>query len=82
MVGTASHWAPTEDGVLEREIDEIVRALDDRGCATRDALEVLVGARYWGPGRFRAALREAMSQGRVRRVSHYTYAPEQPRRAG
>jgi hypothetical protein len=29
-----------------------------------------------GPGRFRAALREATSEGRVRRVSLDTYAPE------
>jgi hypothetical protein len=30
MVGTASRWAATAEGELEREIDEIVRAFDSR----------------------------------------------------
>jgi MFS family permease len=75
MVGTASRWAPTAEHDLEREIDEIGRALEERGPTTRDDLEALVGARYWGPGRFRAALRDAASEGRARRVSRDTYAP-------
>jgi len=34
-----------------------------------------VGARYWGPGRFRAALREALDEGTVRRLRGGEYAP-------
>jgi MFS family permease len=75
MVGTASRWAPTAEQDLDREIDEIARALDERGPTTRDELEVLVGGRYWGPGRFRATLREAVLEGRIRRVAHNTYTP-------
>jgi hypothetical protein len=75
MVGTASRWAPTAEQDLEREIEEIARALDERGPTTRDELEALVGARYWGPGRFRAALRDAVLEGRARRLSRDTYAP-------
>ncbi len=35
----------------------------------------MVGARYWGPGRFRAALSEAAYEGRVRRLSRDRYEP-------
>jgi MFS family permease len=75
MVGTASRWAPTAEQDSDREIDAITRALDDHGATDRDQLAELVGARYWGPGRFRAALREAVDEGRAQRLSRTTYAP-------
>lgn len=78
MVGTASRWAPTAEQDLDREIDEIARALDERGVTDRDELAALVGARYWGPGRFRAALRETVNEGRAKRASRDTYAPPEP----
>jgi MFS family permease len=81
MVGTASHWAPAAKEDLDREIDEIARALDERGPTERDELATLVGARYWGPGRFRGALAEAVGEGRARRLSHNTYAPREPSHA-
>jgi len=34
-----------------------------------------VGGRYWGPGRFRGALREAVLDGRVKRLQRDQYAP-------
>jgi hypothetical protein len=75
MVGTAGRWAPTAEQDLDREIDAITRALDERGPMRRDELADLVGARYWGPGRFRAALREAVDEGRAEHLSRATYAP-------
>jgi MFS family permease len=60
---------------LDREIDAIARALHERGETERHELARLVGARYWGPGRFSAAVREAVGEGRVRRVSRSTLAP-------
>ena len=48
------------DEDLGREIGIISRALDENGPANRQTLERLVGGRYWGPGRFRTALREAV----------------------
>ena len=75
MVGTAGRWAPTAEQDLDREIGEVSRALEERGPTNRDDLEALVGARYWGPGRFRAALREAVVEGRAQRLSRDTYAP-------
>jgi hypothetical protein len=75
MVGTAGRWAPTAEQDLDREIEVIARALDEHGPTDRDTLEAFVAARYWGPGRFRAALRQAVDEGRARRVSRNTYAP-------
>jgi hypothetical protein len=64
-----------EEEALDREIEAIARALDEHGALSRRELSRLVGARYWGPGRFSAALREAVAEGRARRVSRSTYAP-------
>jgi len=53
---------------LDREIAIIERALADHGSANRRELSRRVGARYWGPGRFRSALREAIAEGTVKRL--------------
>jgi MFS family permease len=75
MLGTASRWTPALDDDLDREIEVIARALDERGATDREDLSKAVGGRYWGPGRFREALRAAVEEGRARRVSRSTYAP-------
>ena len=64
-----------EEQALDREIDAISRALDEHGETRREELARMVGARYWGPGRFPAAVREAVAEGRARRVSRATLAP-------
>jgi hypothetical protein len=79
MVGTASLSSPQETGVdpnLDEEVETITRTLTSRGPMERDELDEAVGARYWDPlhARFRTALREAVEEGRVRRVAHETYA--------
>jgi MFS family permease len=73
--GTASRLAAAADEDLDREIAIIERALRDHGAVDRDELERLVDGRYWGPGRFRAALREALKEGRALRTSRSVYAP-------
>jgi MFS family permease len=73
--GTASRLAATASQDLDREIEIIARALQEHGALERDELERLVGARYWGPGRFRAALREAVEEGRVVRLPGGVYGP-------
>ncbi len=60
---------------LDREIAAISQALDEHGPTERRDLARLVGARYWGPGRFRAALREAVGDGSARRLSRSTFGP-------
>jgi MFS family permease len=59
---------------LEREVEIIERALREHGPANRRELSRRVGSRYWGPGRFRAALREAVAEERVRRLQRDQFA--------
>ncbi|GAB3893448.1 MFS transporter [Kibdelosporangium lantanae] len=61
-----SHQA--SEKALDEEINAIVRTIADRGALSRDELARATGARYWGPGRFGAALRAAVRSGRVRRL--------------
>ncbi|WP_199430531.1 MFS transporter [Qaidamihabitans albus] len=60
---------------LELEIEMIDHALREHGPTRRETLAEMVGARYWGPGRFGAALRAAVQDGRARRLSRRTYGP-------
>ena len=59
---------------LDHEVSIIDRVLQEQGELERRQLAERVGARYWGPGRFRAALREAVSDGVARRVGRDRYA--------
>src|SRR4051794_8080253 len=61
---------------LDHEIEIISRALREHSELSRDELGRRIGARYWGPGRFRAALRGAVSEGAARRVSRSSYAAD------
>ncbi len=67
--------AASADRALDREIAAIAAALDEHGATERRELVRLVGARYWGPGRFARALDAALDEGRIRRVSGRTYGP-------
>jgi hypothetical protein len=78
MIGTsstASRLAAMARENLDREIEMIARALEEHGPLERDELKRLVGGRYWGPGRFRNALRAAVEEGRARRESRTIYGP-------
>ena len=66
--------APTEVR-LDREVSAIERVLAERDAVERRELAQLVGARHWGPGRFAAALREAVESGRARRLSRNRFGP-------
>jgi hypothetical protein len=61
---------------LDREIGAVSRTLETRAGPTSGAeLARLAGARQWGPGRFKRALRGAVDEGRVRRVGRDAYEP-------
>ena len=49
---------------LEREVAAISQALSERGATERRELARFVGARFWGPGRFSAALGAAVRDGK------------------
>jgi hypothetical protein len=70
--------APVSEQVLDDQILAIQRALDEHGSTERRELATLVGARYWGPGVFREALRQATADGDIRRTSRSSYAPADP----
>jgi MFS family permease len=55
------------DTDLDREVDEILGALDD-GPLPRRELADRTHSRYWGAGRFSTALGTALARGEVRRV--------------
>lgn len=65
---------PAEDPFLETEVAQLVRVLEAGGPLQRHRLALTVGARFWGPGRFRRALHAAVLGGEVRRVGRSTYA--------
>jgi MFS family permease len=58
----------------EREVERIVEVVTQRGTVDRAQLERTLAARYWGPGRFAAALRTALRRGRLRRVGPDRYS--------
>jgi MFS family permease len=67
--------APVEDEPLDTEVGIIARALAEHGETDRRELARVVGARYWGPGRFSTALRTAIEQGEAQAVSRNRIAP-------
>jgi hypothetical protein len=89
MSGRGGGWSPflssssrdREAGelALERESDALERTLSEHGVLSRRELGRLVGCRFWGPGRYGAALRAAVRRGRIRRVRRGRYAPVEER---
>jgi MFS family permease len=73
--GDASHHAAAHERELDREVEEVVRALAENGELSREELRLLVAARDWGPGRYRAAMRAAAAEGRAARSGRHRYGP-------
>jgi HAMP domain-containing protein len=71
--GNASRHAAVSELERDREIEVLCAVLEDLGDCDRDELSRLVEGRTWGPMRFRGALRDAVDEGRVRRVSRTGY---------
>ena len=67
--------APIAAVGLEREVAAIERALAEHGPTERRELATLVGARFWGPGRYAAALRAAVATGHAKRLSRTRFGP-------
>jgi hypothetical protein len=58
-----------------REISLIENLLKDRGELDKDAIGEALGCKYWGPMRFRQALKEGVDRGAFRKVGRNRYAP-------
>jgi MFS family permease len=63
------------DAAVDREVEVIARVLVEHGVTERRELARLVGARFWGPGRFATALQAALRDGRAHRVSRHAFGP-------
>jgi hypothetical protein len=78
-------WAPTtarseyDEDELEywtnREISLIQNLLEERGELPRDEIGETLGCKYWGPLRFRQALKQGVERGAFRKVGPRRYAP-------
>ena len=78
-------WAPTtarseydEEEMqywLDREVSLIENLLNERGELSRDEIGDTLGCKYWGPTRFRTALKEGVERGAFRKVKRNVYAP-------
>jgi MFS family permease len=73
--GTTTRSTAVAEHDLDREIETLSAALEDHGPMPDDELEMTVGGRYWGPRRFRLALRVAVGEGRAVRSSRGVHGP-------
>jgi hypothetical protein len=60
---------------LEREISLIRNLLEDKGELKRDEIGDTLACKYWGPMRFRNALKHGVEQGAFRKVRRGVYGP-------
>ena len=77
-------WAPTtarsaydeeeQEYRMDREVSLIQNLLQERGELSRDEIGETLGCKYWGPMRFRQALREGVNRGAFRKAGSRRYA--------
>lgn len=60
---------------LDREVSLIQNLLQDRGELPRKEIGETLGCKYWGPLRFRRALKEGVERGAFRRTGSGRYGP-------
>jgi hypothetical protein len=60
---------------LQREISLIHNLLQEEGELDRKEIGERLGCKYWGPMRFRAALKQGIERGAFRKSGHNRYAP-------
>lgn len=73
--GSASRDTDENEWWLQREISLIQNLLQEEGEASRKEIGEQLGCKYWGPMRFRAALKAGVERGAFRKSGHNRYAP-------
>jgi hypothetical protein len=73
--GAAGRHAAVSELERDREIELVCSVLEEHGTCERADLSRLVDGGFWGPGRFRAALRDAIDERRERRLPGDSYGP-------
>jgi hypothetical protein len=59
----------------DREVSLIKTLLEEEGELPRKEIGERLGCKYWGPMRFRSALKAGVERGAFRRTSRGRYAP-------
>jgi hypothetical protein len=72
--GTSSRDADENEWWLARELSLIENLLRDKGEMNRKDIGEALGCKYWGPMRFRNALKEGVKRGVLRKTGHNRYA--------
>jgi hypothetical protein len=60
---------------LQRELSLIHNLLEEEGEMERKDIGDRLGCKYWGPLRFRAALKQGVERGAFRKTGRNRYAP-------
>ena len=58
-----------------REVALIKNLLEDRGELDKDTIGDSLGCKYWGPLRFRGALKEGVERGAFKRTARGRFGP-------
>ncbi len=72
---TSSVDADENEWWLRREISLIQNLLQEEGELEKSAIGDKLGCKYWGPMRFRGALKEGVNRGAFRKVGGNRYGP-------
>jgi len=59
---------------LDREISLIANLLQEKGATAKKEIGDRLGCKYWGPLRFRNALKEGVKRGAFRKTGRDRYA--------
>jgi hypothetical protein len=73
--GASSQDVDENEWWLHREISLIHNLLDEEGELPKNEIGNRLGCKYWGPLRFRNALKEGVERGAFRKAGRNRYAP-------
>ena len=73
--GASTQDADENEWWLRREVSLIENLLNEEGELTRSEIGDRLGCKYWGPLRFRNALRQGVERGAFRKNGRNRFAP-------
>jgi hypothetical protein len=72
---TSSRDQEENDWWLDRELSLIKNLLEDKGELDRNTIGETLGCKYWGPMRFRNALKEGVKRGAFQKTGRNRFGP-------
>ena len=73
--GASTQDADENEWWLRRELSLIKNLLEEEGEMDKGDIGDKLGCKYWGPLRFRSALKQGVERGIFRKTGHNRYAP-------